>query len=293
MGRCADGRPQREDGRPATGLIYSKRGVFRSQKEQAAACSQSRKFGERWAGPRLWGQQASLGGPEQTANPNGERRCEDTNAKGLGRMIEKGADTHLLLASETRMRGRPKSSLRRWLCSVSLRSLSSDMDCFAREDIVEEGGARGVGRRREKRFVRGRYSRVGRERAWVGDRGEDEGDGCTALHCQGSRSAVSWAVVGSTCDDGRGLTEAEEEGDAGRTEGKEWAGTGWWARREDAESGLNTDGRGPRRARCAAAAHDRKASGISPNSGLTVPLMQCLSHSARHRTLIAHCIVLE
>lgn len=38
--------------------------------------------------------------------------------------------THLELASETRTLGRSKSSRRRWLCSVSLRSFSSDMDCL-------------------------------------------------------------------------------------------------------------------------------------------------------------------
>ena len=37
---------------------------------------------------------------------------------------------HLLLASLTLMRGRARSSLSRWLCSESLRSLSSDVDCF-------------------------------------------------------------------------------------------------------------------------------------------------------------------
>jgi hypothetical protein len=40
---------------------------------------------------------------------------------------------HLEDASLTRMRERPRSSRRRWLCSSRRRSLSSDIDCFARE----------------------------------------------------------------------------------------------------------------------------------------------------------------
>lgn len=39
-------------------------------------------------------------------------------------------DIHLLLASETLTLGRLRSSLSLSLCSVSLRSLSSDMDCL-------------------------------------------------------------------------------------------------------------------------------------------------------------------
>lgn len=38
--------------------------------------------------------------------------------------------THLALASLTLALGRSKSSFSRWLCSVSLRSLSSDMLCL-------------------------------------------------------------------------------------------------------------------------------------------------------------------
>lgn len=41
--------------------------------------------------------------------------------------------THLLLASLTRILGRAKSSFKRWLCSINLRSLSSDIDCLALE----------------------------------------------------------------------------------------------------------------------------------------------------------------
>ena len=48
----------------------------------------------------------------------------------------------LALASLTRMRGRPRSSRNRWLCSRRRRSLSSDMDCFGRDDI-ENNGQRG------------------------------------------------------------------------------------------------------------------------------------------------------
>lgn len=48
--------------------------------------------------------------------------------------------THELLASLILILGLFKSSLRRWLCSVSLRSLSSDMDCLCgREDMVWGG----------------------------------------------------------------------------------------------------------------------------------------------------------
>lgn len=39
--------------------------------------------------------------------------------------------TDLEEASETRTRGRSRSSRRRWLCSVNLRSFNSDMDCLA------------------------------------------------------------------------------------------------------------------------------------------------------------------
>lgn len=38
--------------------------------------------------------------------------------------------THLALASLTRTLGLAKSSRRRWLCSVNLRSFSSDIDCY-------------------------------------------------------------------------------------------------------------------------------------------------------------------
>ena len=43
---------------------------------------------------------------------------------------------HLLLASLTLIRGRAKSSLSRWLCSESLRSLSSDMDCLGTRPLM-------------------------------------------------------------------------------------------------------------------------------------------------------------
>ncbi len=44
--------------------------------------------------------------------------------------IPKGIqDLYLALASLTRTNGRAKSSFNRWLCSVNLRSLSSDIDC--------------------------------------------------------------------------------------------------------------------------------------------------------------------
>lgn len=46
----------------------------------------------------------------------------------------------LALASLTRMRGRPRSSRNRWLCSIRRRSFSSDMDGFGREDDM--GGGR-------------------------------------------------------------------------------------------------------------------------------------------------------
>jgi hypothetical protein len=46
---------------------------------------------------------------------------------------------HLEDASLTRMRERPRSSRRRWLCSSRRRSLSSDIDCFARELMVGYG----------------------------------------------------------------------------------------------------------------------------------------------------------
>jgi len=44
----------------------------------------------------------------------------------------------LALASLIRMRGRERSSRRRWLCSISRRSFSSDMLCFARELMVSK-----------------------------------------------------------------------------------------------------------------------------------------------------------
>lgn len=46
--------------------------------------------------------------------------------------------THLALASLTRILGRAKSSLNRWLCSVNLLSFSSDIDCLCgREFMVD------------------------------------------------------------------------------------------------------------------------------------------------------------
>lgn len=46
------------------------------------------------------------------------------------RRSESGTVVYLALASLTLMRGRARSSRRRWLCSVRRRSLSSDMDCL-------------------------------------------------------------------------------------------------------------------------------------------------------------------
>lgn len=42
----------------------------------------------------------------------------------------------LALASLTRTRGRARSSLRRWLCSINLLSLSSDMDCLWGRELI-------------------------------------------------------------------------------------------------------------------------------------------------------------
>lgn len=48
---------------------------------------------------------------------------------------------HLALASLTRIRGRERSSLSRWLCSVRRRSLSSDIDWLrGREEFMLAGG---------------------------------------------------------------------------------------------------------------------------------------------------------
>lgn len=49
-----------------------------------------------------------------------------SSSKGRGSRGE----TYDCEASETRIRGRSRSSFRRWLCSVKRRSLSSDMDCL-------------------------------------------------------------------------------------------------------------------------------------------------------------------
>ena len=85
-----------------------------------------------------------------------------------------------MLASLTRIRGRARSSLSRWLCSESLRSLSSDMDCFwgrllmvagrSRGD-VKEGGGGGAGD--PGACGRGR-TRFQRERGVAGLGGEDQ-----------------------------------------------------------------------------------------------------------------------
>jgi hypothetical protein len=47
---------------------------------------------------------------------------------------------HLLLASATFILGRFKSSFSRWLCSVSRRSFSSDMDCLCGRAAFIVGG---------------------------------------------------------------------------------------------------------------------------------------------------------
>ena len=49
----------------------------------------------------------------------------------------------LSAASLTRMRGLARSSLSLWLCSVSLRSLSSDMDCLCGREFMVDGGMGG------------------------------------------------------------------------------------------------------------------------------------------------------
>lgn len=81
--------------------------------------------------------------------------------QAVGRVGEQEArkkrkDGYLALASLTLMRGRARSSRRRWLCSVRRRSLSSDMDClWGRAFIVcerrgenDEDDEEEVGRRR-------------------------------------------------------------------------------------------------------------------------------------------------
>src|SRR6266702_2306618 len=76
----------------------------------------------------------------------------------------------LALASLTRMRGRPRSSRSRWLCSRRRRSLSSDMDCFGRDDI-----------RKLKKLWNGegRMKRQGRKWGRVG--GRDHGYECDGV----------------------------------------------------------------------------------------------------------------
>lgn len=73
--------------------------------------------------------------------------------------------THLTLASLTRIRGRARSSRKRWLCSFSLRSLSSDDETLGWRLLMvasqqetylytgsRRGGLSGKGRRKgEKR----------------------------------------------------------------------------------------------------------------------------------------------
>ena len=49
---------------------------------------------------------------------------------------ERHRGAHLLLASLTLILGRARSSLSLWLCSDSLRSLSSDMDCFGTRPLM-------------------------------------------------------------------------------------------------------------------------------------------------------------
>ena len=51
----------------------------------------------------------------------------------------------LALASLTRMRGRPRSSRNRWLCSIKRRSFSSDMDGFGRDEEDMDVGRWGEG----------------------------------------------------------------------------------------------------------------------------------------------------
>ena len=53
---------------------------------------------------------------------------------------ERHRGAHLLLASLTLILGRARSSLSLWLCSDSLRSLSSDMDCLCGRFMMYFGG---------------------------------------------------------------------------------------------------------------------------------------------------------
>ena len=69
-------------------------------------------------------------------------------------------ETHLALASLTLIRGRARSSLSRWLCSVRRRSLSSDMDCLCgREFMVQDGTGSRTLRQGVWCDVRGRWRR--------------------------------------------------------------------------------------------------------------------------------------
>ena len=80
-------------------------------------------------------------------------------------------ETHLALASLTLIRGRARSSLSRWLCSVRRRSLSSDMDCLCgREFMVQDGTASRKLRQGVWCDARGRWRREGE-----GRKGDDKG----------------------------------------------------------------------------------------------------------------------
>ena len=89
-------------------------------------------------------------------------------------------ETHLALASLTLIRGRARSSLSRWLCSVRRRSLSSDMDCLCgREFMVQDRTASRKLRQGVWCDVRGRWRREGEE----GGNGEIDWDGGVVGGC--------------------------------------------------------------------------------------------------------------
>lgn len=80
--------------------------------------------------------------PDETVRRG--QRVSTTVGSGDGGEGEEG-EAYLALASLTLIRGRARSSLSRWLCSVRRRSLSSDMDCLCGREFMVGFDARGRG----------------------------------------------------------------------------------------------------------------------------------------------------
>jgi hypothetical protein len=101
----------------------------------------------------------------------------DDSVSAAAACARPGGGAHLLAASLARMRGRVRSSRRRWLCSVSRRSLSSDMLCLCGRALIVSYGAGAGAKGVNERLAAASAARVTARGAHARGAGERNGGG--------------------------------------------------------------------------------------------------------------------